>query len=131
MTAETYSIVFKSGNGSSDSGTKVNELTKLILSATDNCVESVVTANNIYNAGSGRGIKGGTGSAKGELTIDLNTTYTISTMTVYAASYSHKNDTTSGKGIYVCGQELIWETNHKAEIRPYVLSIDNTLSESR
>ena len=41
MTAETYSIVFKSGNGSSDSGTKVNELTKIILSATDNCVESV------------------------------------------------------------------------------------------
>ena len=128
MMAETYTIVFKSGNGSGDSGTKVSDLNKIVLSSTDNCIQSVSLSNNIYNAGSGRGIKGGTGSAKGELTIDLNTTYTISTMTVYAASYSHKNDTTSGKGIYVCGQELIWETNHKAEIRPYVLSLDSTLS---
>ena len=129
MTAETYSIVFKSGNGSSDSGTKVNELTKIILSATDNCVESVVTANNIYNAGSGKGIKGGTSSAKGELTIRLNTAYAISTMTVYAASYPHKNDTASGKGISVCGKDLIWEPNHKAELYSYTIQIDSTLSD--
>lgn len=129
MTAETYSIVFKSGNGSSDSGTNVNELTKIILSATDNCVESVVTANNIYNAGSGKGIKGGKGSAKGELTIRLNTAYAISTMTVYAASYPHKNDTAAQRGILVCGKELIWEENHKAELYPYTISIDSTLSD--
>lgn len=129
ITAETYTIVFKSGNGSSDSGTRMTELSKIVLSSTDNCAASIVLSNNIYNAGSGRGIKGGTGSAKGELTVGLNTGYTVSTMTVYAASYSHKNDTSNGKGITVCGQDITWETNHKAEIRPYVLSINSTINE--
>lgn len=129
VTAETYTVVFKSGNGSGDSGTKVSELAKIILSATDNCVESVVTATNIYNAGSERGIKGGTSSAKGELTIRLNAAYSISTMTVYAASYPHKNDTANGRGISVCGKDLIWENNHKAELYPYTLTIDSTLSD--
>ena len=117
--AETYTIVFKSGNGSGDSGTKITELSKIVLSATDNCATSVLTSNNIYNAGSGKGIKGGTGSAKGELSIRLNATYQISSMTVYAASYPHQKDTLSGKGISVCGQNITWEAGHKAEIRPY------------
>lgn len=125
--AEKYTIVFKSGNGSSDSGSKITDLSKIVLSATDNCVESISTANNIYNAGSEKGIKGGTGSAKGELTLGLNASYVISTMTVYAASYSHKNDTASGRGITVCGEELVWETGHKAEILPYTLTINASL----
>ncbi len=129
VTAETYTVVFKSGNGSGDSGTPVSELAKIILSATDNCVESVVTATNIYNAGSERGIKGGKSSAKGELTIRLNAAYSISMMTIYAASYPHKNDTASGRGISVCGKDLIWENNHKAELYPYTLTIDSTLSD--
>ena len=128
MIAETYTIVFKSGNGSSDSGSKVSELSKIILSATDNCAVNITTANNIYNAGSGKGIKGGTGSAKGELAVSLNTGYQISTMTIYAASYSHKNDTVSGRGITVCGQDLLWAEGHKAEILPYVLTINSTIS---
>ena len=57
LPAETYTIVFKSGNGANDSGSKVTELSKIIFSATDNCVTSVSTANNIYNAGSERGSK--------------------------------------------------------------------------
>ncbi len=129
VTAETYTVVFKSGNGSGDSGTKVSELAKIILSSTDNCVESVVTATNIYNAGSERGIKGGTSSTKGELTIRLNAAYSISTMTIYAASYPHKSDTAAGRGISVCGKDLIWENNHKAELYPYTLIIDSTLSD--
>ena len=129
MMAETYTIVFKSGNGSNDSGTKISELNKIVLKATDNCAESVIVSNNIYNAGSERGIKGGTSSAKGELTLGLNAPYTISTMTVYAACYPHKNDSAANKGITICGQNLTWETNHKKEIRPYVLTINNTLSE--
>lgn len=129
MMAETYTIVFKSGNGSNDSGTKVSELNKIVLEATDNCAESIILANNIYNAGSGRGIKGGTGNAKGELTIGLNTTYSISTMTVYAASYPHKNDTAATKGISVCGQNILWEAGHRAEIRPYTITLNQSLNE--
>ena len=128
MTAETYTIVFKSGNGANDSGSKVTELSKIVLSATDNCAVGVTTANNIYNAGSERGIKGGTGSAKGELTIGLNTSYQVTTMTVYAASYPHAKDTAAGRGITVCGQDLIWADGHKAEIRPYVLTVNSSLN---
>ena len=112
--AETYTIVFKSGNGSSDSGSRISELTKIINTATDNCVTSIAVANNIYNAGSGKGIKGGTGSAKGELTLGLNTKYNITSMTLYAASYSHKSDTTANKGILVCGKTLTWKDGSKA-----------------
>ena len=129
LMAETYTIVFKSGNGSNDSGTKVSELNKVVLEATDNCAESLVLSNNIYNAGSGRGIKGGTTSAKGELTIGLNATYTIQTMTVYAASYSHKNDTTATKGISVCGQNILWQAGHRSEMLPYTITLNENLNE--
>ena len=47
MMAETYTIVFKSGNGAGDSSSKVSELNKIVLEATDNCAESVITANYI------------------------------------------------------------------------------------
>ena len=123
--AETYTIVFKSGSSSGDSSSKISELSKIVLSATDNCAVSVLTANNIYNAGSGKGVKGGTGSAKGELTIGLNTTYQISTLTVYAASYAHAKDTADGRGITICGQDIEWETNYRAEIHPYVLTLSS------
>ena len=129
LMADKYTIVFKSGNGTSDSGSKVSDLNKIVLEATDNCAESVILAINIYNAGSERGIKGGTGSAKGELTIGLNTTYSISTMTVYAASYSHKNDTAATKGFSVCGQDILWEAGHRAEIRPYTITLNQSLNE--
>lgn len=128
LSAETYTVVFKSGNGANDSGTRVTELSKIVQSATDNCATSVATANNIYNAGSGKGIKGGTGSSKGELTIGLNTAYQVSTMTVYAASYPHTKDTASGRGITVCGQDITWEAGHKAEIRPYVITLNASLN---
>ena len=127
--AEKYTIVFNSGKGSNDSGSKVSELSKIVLSATDNCVDSVLLANNIYNAGSERGIKGGTGNAKGELKLHLNTSYQVSTMTLYAASYSHKNDTTATKGINVCGQTILWEAGHRAEIWPYTITLNQSIDE--
>ena len=129
LSAETYTIVFKSGSSAGDASTKQTELSKIVLSATDNCAESIAAAANIYNAGSGKGIKGGTGSAAGVLTIGLNTAYQVSTMTVYAASYINKNDTAKGKGITVCGQEIEWETGHKGEIRPYQIELNSTISE--
>ena len=129
LMAEKYTIVFKSGNGSNDSGSKTSELTKIISTATDNCVTTIIKAENIYNAGSGKGIKGGTGSAKGELTFGLNTTYNISSMTIYAASYPHKTDTSANKGFIVCNQTITWADGSKAQITPYNLSVNQPLSE--
>ena len=88
--AEKYTILFNSGNA--DSSTKVTELTNIIQSATGNCVNKILLANNIYRAKPNHGIKGGTASAKVELTLGLNTTYSISTLTVYAACYSNKTN---------------------------------------
>lgn len=127
VSAETYSIVFNSGNG--DSSQKTSDLNSIVLSASGNCVASIVTANNVYRAKEGYGIKGGTSSAKGELTLGLDATYYITTVTVYAASYAHKNDTTSTKGFIVCGQERAWEANHRTEIRPYQFTINANTSE--
>ncbi|MBQ7258585.1 MAG: endonuclease [Paludibacteraceae bacterium] len=128
MMAETYTIVFKSGNGAGDSGSKISDLSKIVLSATDNCVESVVQANNIYNAGSGKGIKGGTGSAKGELTLGLNATYQITSLTVFAASYTNKSDTTNGKGIIVCDETTEWRKGNKMDILPYTVKLNKALN---
>ena len=75
MQAETYTIVFNSGNA--DSSSKTSDLNTIILNATDNCVQSIILANNIYRAKEGFGIKGGTASAKGELTLGLDATYNI------------------------------------------------------
>ena len=86
LSAETYTIVFKSGNSAGDSSSRITDLAKIVSEATDNCATGVTAASNIYNAGSGKGVKGGTGSAKGELTIALNTAYQVSRMTSYAAA---------------------------------------------
>ena len=129
LSAETYTIVFKSGNSAGDSSSKITDLAKIVSEATDNCATGVTAASNIYNAGNGKGVKGGTGSAKGELTIALNTAYQVSRMTVYAAAYSNKNDTAATKGITVCGQDIIWAAGHRTEIWPYVLNINAAISE--
>ena len=63
MTAETYTIVFNSGNA--DSSSPTTELSSIVLAATNNCVNEIQKANKIYRAKEGYGIKGGTGSAKG------------------------------------------------------------------
>jgi len=114
--------VFNSGNA--DSSSPTDELNNIVLSATDNCVSSILLANKIYRAKEGFGIKGGTAGEKGELHIGLDDTYHITTMTVYAAAYSHKDDTTRTKGFTFCGQDQLWETGHRAEIRPYVFTLN-------
>ena len=124
MTAETYTIVFNSGNA--DSSSPTTDLKAIVLTATNNCVDRILTSNKIYRAKEGYGIKGGTGSAKGELTLGLDDTYHITTMTVYAAAYVPANgaDTANSKRLVVCGQEIAWETGHRAEIRPYQLTVN-------
>ena len=129
LSAEKYTIVFKSGNGVNDSGSKVTELSKIVFRATNNCVDNIILANNIYNAGSEKGVKGGTSSAKGELTIGLDDNYTITSLTVYAASYPHKDDSVSKgavrRGIVINGEYFAWEEGHRAEIRPYTINYNS------
>lgn len=124
--AETYTIVFNSGNA--DSSSKTTELTNIVQSATSNCVNEIVLANNIYRAKPGFGIKGGTASAKGELTLGLNTTYSISTLTVYAACYANKTDSTKDYGITICDQQVDWIPNHRTDIMPYTLTLNRDIN---
>lgn len=124
MMAETYTIVFNSGNA--DSSSPTSELTNIVLQATNNCVDEIIRASKIYRAKEGYGIKGGTGSAKGELVLGLDDTYHITTLTVYAAAYVPANgaDTAASKRLLVYNQEIAWEAGHRAEIRPYTISLD-------
>lgn len=127
LLAETYTVVFKSNEGGNDSSAKKTALADIVLSSTDNCVEKVISAANIYQAKDGFGIKGGTANAKGELTLGLDDTYHISAMTVYAASFaadSSKNDT-----LIVCGENITWVTGKKGVITPYSISLDKDLTQ--
>lgn len=123
MMAETYTIVFNSGYA--DGTKETSDMYSLVYSATDNCVSGIRKASKIYRAKEGYGIKGGTGSAKGEVTIGLDDTYHITTMTVYTACFG--TDSTKNYGLYVCGQKIQWTTGHKTNILPYTLTVDADL----
>ena len=123
LMAETYTIVFNSGYA--DGTKETSDMYSLVYSATDNCVSGIRKASKIYRAKEGYGIKGGTGSAKGEVTIGLDDTYHISTMTVYTACFG--TDSTKNYGLYVCGQKIQWTTGHKTNILPYTLTVDADL----
>lgn len=127
MTAETYTILFNSSNA--DSSSPTSELSSIVLSATGNCADKIIKASKIYRAKEGYGIKGGTGSDKGELCLGLDNTYHITTMTIYAAGYvsAAGTDTTGTRGITVYDKNIQWETNHKAEIRPYQITLKKDL----
>ena len=128
LSAETYTIVFNSGEGSSDSSSPKTALTDIVLSSTHGCAENISTANKIYRARAGFGIKGGMASAKGELTIDLNATYHITSMRVYAAPFA--GDSSKGNFLSVCGQTITWADGHKFEIFPYDLTLDQDFQSS-
>lgn len=131
LMADKYVIVFNSST--SDSSSPTTELSSIVLRATGNCVDQIITANRIYRAKEGYGIKGGTSSAKGELTIGLDDTYHISSLTVYAASYAHKDDSASTakirRGIVINGEYFAWKEGHRCEIYPYTLSPNSDLSQ--
>lgn len=120
MTAETYTILFNSGDDDSTSAT--SDLYTIVFSATNNCVDKIIKAEKIYRAKEGFGIKGGTASAKGELTIGLDATYHINTLTVYAACFA--TDASKDLGINVYDTNIKWNADHKTEIYPYQLTIN-------
>lgn len=126
MTAETYTILFNSST--SDSSSPTSDLSSIILSATGNCVDKIITADKIYRAKEGYGIKGGTASIGAKLVLGLDDTYTIKTITVYAAAFANKDDTTSTKtytrGLRIYNEYFAWEENHRTELRPYTLTLN-------
>lgn len=126
MTAETYTILFNSST--SDSSSPTSELSSIVLSATGNCVDKIITADKIYRAKEGYGIKGGTASIGAKLVLGLDDTYTIKTITVYAAAFANKDDTTSTKtytrGLRIYNEYFAWEENHRTELRPYTLTLN-------
>ena len=129
LSAEKYTIVFNSGNADSSSPTRA--LSNIVYSATGNCVEDILFADKIYRAKEGYGIKGGTSTAGGKITIGLDDTYFITSLTVYAAAYNTKDDTTSTKtytrGLLVYDQYFDWETGYKKELRPYTVVLNKAL----
>jgi len=118
--AEKYTIWFNSGNA--DSSSPTTELNNIVLRATNNCVDEIVLANKIYRAKEGFGIKGGTGTAKGELVLGLDDTYHITSMTVYAACYG--TDATKNYGLNVYDQNIQWNADHKTDIWPYAVTVN-------
>ena len=123
--SETYTIVFNSGDGNSDSTSPKTALSDIVLSSTYGCASNISTANKIYRAKAGFGIKGGTGSAKGELTIELNAAYAVTSMRVYAAPFAA--DSLKGNFLNVCGQTITWANGHRNEIYPYQLTLNQDL----
>ena len=126
VSAEKYTIVFNSSIA--DSSTPTTDLSSIVLNATGNCVQEIRTANKIYRAKEGYGIKGGTASIGARLVLNLDDTYTISSITVYAAAYKTKDDTTKNstyvRGLVVCDHFFDWEAGHRTEIRPYTFSLN-------
>lgn len=116
LQAETYSIVFNSSN--SDSSTPTKTLYEVVLSASDNMVISLPVMNKIYRAKAGYGIKGGTASAKGELTLQLDGTYHPTQLTIYAAAWG-----SDSKPIIVCGQSVSLQ---QGEIQPYTVNLNTS-----
>ena len=124
MSAEKYTIVFNSSTA--DSSSPTSDLTSIVLSATNNCVDAIRLSNSIYRAKEGYGIRGGKSNGKGELVLGLDDTYHITTMTVYAAAYVSANgaDTADLRRFIVYDKEIQWETNHRAEFRPYEVEVN-------
>ena len=124
MTAETYTIVFNSGNA--DSSSPTSDLNAIVLTATNNCVDRIIKSSNIYRAKEGYGIKGGKSNGKGELTLGLDDTYHITTMTVYTAAFLPANgaDTADIRRLKVYDQEIAWkQVTRQRSVRTNSLSM--------
>lgn len=101
MMADSYTITFKEGSGtSSDGSTKVTSVADIIADGAS-YVSEVATATNVYNARVGRGIKLGASSKAGELTLTLAAPVQATSIVVTARKY---ND--SEKAFTIQGQEF-------------------------
>lgn len=92
-TSEEYSIVFKDNGGSSD-GTQAKSALNDIVDSSDITISSC-SANKIYQAQDGRGIKFSTSNVNGSLTLTLSESLNIDQVIVNAAKYSNDASTLS------------------------------------
>ena len=120
--AEKYTIVFNSSV--SDATNTPQALENFVFKATNNCIDSLIYSSKINRAKEGFGIKGGTGTAKGEVAFRLDDVYYITTMTVYAAPFVTSGGVADNKNIFVCGQEITWNSEHFTEIYPFDLTLN-------
>ena len=123
--AETFTVVFNSGD--TDASNTAQKLTNFVLSSTDNCVTELRSSSKINRAKPGFGIKGGTSSEKGELTLGLDDKYSIKTMVVYAAPFVSSSGNADNKKIQVCGKDITWDAEHFTEIYPYTITLNQEL----
>ena len=85
MFAGSYTLTFKDSGTSSDNSTKRTTVADIIAGNADSV--KAVTATNVYQARSGRGIKLGTSGATGSLTMTLNTPVKVTSLVVNAMRY--------------------------------------------
>lgn len=106
--AESFTITFKSASGTSDSSTKVYTVDAIVEDGAT--YVSSVTADNIYNAKSGYGLKFGTSSKIGTLTLTLaNEVKNVTSIVVNARQYGSGTETTlkiQDKGDYTTTTEF-------------------------
>lgn len=125
--AEQYSIYFNSSETGNDGTGATTDVAKLVQSSSFDFVSGIdaATTAKVYVGKNGYGMKGGTGSAAGKVTLLLDTTYTVHTITLYAAAGNVK-DTASTKGISVLGREIKWRAPRMV-LQPYTLTLDSAI----
>ena len=87
---QTYTVIFKSGTGTSDSGTERtanSALSTVIDQDDDNCISGIKSASKVYNARSGYGLKFGSSKAKGSIEFNLTKPLKITKIEAQIARY--------------------------------------------
>ncbi len=96
-TEASYSIVFKDTGTTSDANATLSAAEDMIAEGLEN-VASVTKAEKVYLGRQGRGLKLGTGSVNGELTLKLAQAVKPTKITVKARKYSNSNNTATMNG---------------------------------
>lgn len=124
--ANKYVITFKDGGTGNDKTQKLTSTapTDYIFSG-DELVSSV-SSTNCYLAKSGFGLKFGTASAFGSITLDLTDTYQPTQITITAAAYPFKADSADTKAIAVNNQNIYFTNG--AQLTDYVIAFDGSQS---
>ena len=94
--AGSYTITFKDSGSGSDSSTKRTTIEDIISDGAS--YVSAVTADNVYNARTGRGIKLGTSSKTGTLTLTLADEVKATSIVVSVRKYSDSEKTFTIQG---------------------------------
>ena len=116
-TEKSYTITFKDTGTNSDSSTKITTISDIISDGAT-YVSSISDPTNVYNARSGRGIKLGTSSKAGSLTLNLAEAVTPTKITFNARQYK-ENETS----ITVNGKEV---TELTGDFDEYTINYDGS-----